>query len=98
MDGIYITQVNTPMGVIDGKIALKTVGQKVEGNLQLMGMNGNFQGIKKGENICEFSGKLNTILGSIQYNVIGELIGEDLKITATTNKGEFKLIGKRNHL
>ena len=96
MDGIYIIQTNTPMGVIDGKIALKTIGQKVEGNLQIMGMNGNFQGIKKTENICEFSGKLNTILGSIQYNVIGELIGEELKITANTSKGEFRLIGKRS--
>lgn len=95
MDGIYNIEINTPMGMINGKIALKTHGDKVEGNLQIMGMNGNFEGNKKTPNTCEFSGKLNTMLGIIQYQVIGKLIGERLEIQADTNKGKIELIGRR---
>ena len=47
------------------------------------------------ENKCIFSGNFNTPMGNINYKILGIAEGGILNIYAETNKGRFKLEGKK---
>lgn len=52
-------------------------------------------GGKVESNKCAFSGNFNTPIGNISYNILGIAEGDTLNIFAETNKGRFKLDGKK---
>ena len=60
-----------------------------------MGSKSYFGGGKVEGNKCFFSGKFSTPMGDINYNILGISEGGKLNIFAETNKGRFKLEGKR---
>ncbi len=95
LDGKYVSSLNTPMGVINGAITLMSKNNNVQGMLEIMGMKNNFQGVRTAENECKFSGNFNTPLGNIEYNATCKVINDNLELLASTNKGNFKLMGKR---
>lgn len=95
IDGKYKVSIDSPMGVINGVIGLKTNGDSLSGYIEAMGTKNEFTGGKLIGNKCTFTGQIKTILGSIQYNVTGEVNGDVLDITANTNKGNFMIQGKR---
>lgn len=95
LDGKYASSLNTPMGAINGNITLKSNGNNVQGILETMGMKNNFQGAKTKENECEFKGNFNTPMGNIEYTARCMVMNNDLELVANTNKGSFKITGKR---
>lgn len=96
LDGKYASSLNTPMGAISGTITLMSKGNNVQGIIETMGMKNSFQGIKMGENEAKFTGNFNTPLGNIEYSATCKVIGNNLELLANTNKGNFKLMGKRS--
>lgn len=95
MDGTYISKIKTPMGVIDGKLVLKTEGNSISGNIEAMGMKSSFnKGIVNG-NTCKFSGIIKSFIGNISYEAIGTINGNEMRVVANTNKGRFEFIGTK---
>ena len=95
MDGIYEINLNTPMGGMKGKVTLKSNGENLNGILEIMGMKNNLTGGKVRGNQCYFKGNLQNNALNIQYEIMGELQANILKIYAKTNMGEFKLQGRK---
>lgn len=94
-DGKYKSSLNTPMGAINGTITLISNGNNVQGIIETMGMKNNFIGVKTKENEASFSGNFNTPLGNIQYKATCVVMNNNLELIASTNKGNFKLVGQR---
>ncbi|MFR5190599.1 MAG: hypothetical protein ACLTEH_05110 [Clostridia bacterium] len=95
MDGIYETTINTPMGLISGKVTLKANGNILNGVIETMGMKNALTGGKVNGNTCSFSGTMQNNMLNITYDIKGELKGNILYIHAKTNMGEFQLQGKK---
>ncbi len=95
LDGKYSSSLNTPMGAINGTITLMSNGNNVQGIIETMGMRNNFVGVKTKENEASFKGNFNTPLGNIQYTATCIVMNGTLELMANTNKGNFKLMGKR---
>lgn len=96
MDGIYEINIKTPMGNMQGKVYLKTNNDTINGTLEIMGMKNNLTGGRVRKNQCYFKGNLKNNALNIQYEIMGELVNENiLNIYAKTNMGEFKLQGKK---
>lgn len=95
LDGKYTSSLNTPMGAINGTITLRTQENQVEGMIETMGMKNNFRGMKTKEDECQFTGNFATPMGSIEYNATCRVVQNSLELMANTNKGNFKLTGKR---
>ena len=96
MDGKYICCANTPMGALNGTVTLECRGSNVMGTVEIMGMRNSFSGVKVSENQCNFKGNFNTPLGNIDYQATCVVKNNMLELTANTNKGNFKLNGKRS--
>lgn len=95
LDGRYSSSLNTPMGAISGSITLMSNGNNVQAILETMGMRNQFKGIKTKENECSFKGNFNTPMGNIEYTATCVVNGNMLELVANTNKGSFKIQGKR---
>lgn len=95
LDGKYGASINTPMGAINGTITLVCNQNAVQGVIETMGMKNNFQGTKTKENECQFKGNFKTPLGVIEYNATCVVMNNNLELMANTNKGNFKIMGKR---
>ena len=95
MDGIYKINLNTPMGKMEGKIFLKTIGDNIEGTLEIMGMKHNLNNGKTKGNQCYFKGTMQNNAMNLQYEIMGELQNDILNLYAKTNMGEFKLQGRK---
>lgn len=95
IDGKYNCSLNTPMGPINGVITLKSNGNSMQGTLEAMGMKNNFQGTKTKENECQFKGNFNTPMGNIAYTANCVIMSNNLELVASTNKGSFKITGRR---
>ena len=95
MDGVYETSINTPMGNINARIALKQMGNLINGMVEVMGSKNPLSEGKVNGNKCYFSGEIKNNMLSLKYDITGELIGNTLNIYAKTNMGEFKLQAKK---
>ena len=58
-------------------------------------MKNNFQGKKINENQGRFAGNFNTPIGNIEYTATCSVNNNTLELMANSNKGNFKLMGKR---
>ena len=70
LDGKYNVSLNTPLGNINGSITLISNGNNVQGIIETMGMKNNFNGTKISNDMCKFTGSLNTPIGNITYNAM----------------------------
>lgn len=95
MDGVYETSINTPMGNINARIALKQAGNVINGMVEIMGSKNPLAQGKVNGNKCYFSGEMKNNMLSLKYDITGELVGNVLNIYAKTNMGEFKLQAKK---
>lgn len=95
LDGKYGCSLNTPMGPINGTITLMSNGNNVQGILETMGMKNVFKGMKTKENECNFKGNFNTPMGAIEYTATCMVNNNQLELITNTNKGNFKILGKR---
>ena len=94
-NGKYSASINTPMGAINGMITLMSNNNSVQGIIEMMGMKNTFNGSKIKDDAAKFSGNFNTPLGNIEYNATCTVMGDTLELIANTNKGNFKIQGKR---
>lgn len=95
VEGKYNLSLNTPIGEITGTLELKKINGSLCGTLETMGTKNNFTGGTVEGNKCAFSGEFKTPIGPITYEILGIVEGDNLDIYAETNKGRFKISGKR---
>lgn len=95
LDGKYNVSLNTPLGNINGSITLISNGNNVQGIIETMGMKNNFNGTKISNNVCKFTGSLNTPIGNITYNAMCSVFNNILTLEATTPQGNFQIKGNK---
>lgn len=95
MDGIYEIKLNTPMGLMNGKVYLKQNGNSITGVVEMMGMKNNLTEGRVQGNRCCFSGEFKNNVLNLKYDIAAELEGKTLNIYAKTNMGEFKIQGTK---
>lgn len=95
IEGIYNLKLDTPIGEITGKLELKMIGKELNGYLETMGAKNTFTGGKVEDDKCAFNGEFKTPIGVITYNILGIVNGDNIDLYAETNKGRFKISGKR---
>ena len=95
MDGIYEMNIKTPMGNINAKVRLVTNGNELSGYIEAMGKRNEFScGKVSGDNFS-ISGKVNTPITVIKYDIQGTVQKDIMKVNANTNMGSFNLQGKK---
>ena len=95
MDGTYISAIKTARGMKQGKLNLVTNDNKASGSIEIMGMRSNFTNGTIDGNTCKFSGTFRSFFGSVSYEAIGTLTGDEMKLIANTSKGKFEFTGKK---
>ena len=95
MDGVYEASINSPMGKINIRLALKQDGRIINGMIEIMGSKSALSQGRVEGNRCYFIGEIRSNTMSLKYNLIGELIGNVLNIDAKTSMGQFKLQAKK---
>lgn len=91
MDGVYETNINSPMGNINIRIALQQNGSIINGMVEIMGTKNALSQGRVNGNRCYFVGEIRNNTMGLRYNITGELVDNILNIYAKTNMGEFKL-------
>ena len=94
MDGVYETNINTPMGKINIRLALKQSGNILNGMIEIMGNKYPLSPGMINNNRCYFKGNLQNKQNnnmSLKYELNGEIIENILNIYARTNMGEFNI-------
>ncbi len=95
MDGLYEFNIKSPMGNIKAFVKLITNGNVLSGYVDVMGKRNEFNnGSIQGNNLS-LKGKISAGMMNIQYTIIGNVIGDNLNISAQTNMGNFNLQGLR---
>lgn len=96
MNGLYALSMKTPMGVIRGNFYIETVGNNVNGYIEVNGKKSFFNNGKvTGNNRFSLEGTLKAMFKTIKYNVDGELVNDTLVLHTKTNIGNFDLHGKK---
>lgn len=95
MDGTYVTVVKTPIGEVKGKLSLVTTKTGLSGTIEAMGMKSSFSNGEVRGNECKFSGRIQTMMGNIEYSATGRINGNKITVTANTNMGNFEFHGNR---
>ena len=96
IDGTYKIKVDVPFGRKDGTVVLRTKGDVAYADIDapVVGVQ-SIEGKADGDTFtAEGQGKPK-ILGKIQYSLKGQVVGDDLRINISTNKGEITLKGVR---
>ena len=91
MDGVYETNLNTPLGKINMRLALQQNMNILNGMLEIMGNKYPLSTGRVNGNRCHFNGEIRNNTMMLKYEINGELINNILNIHARTNMGEFNL-------
>jgi hypothetical protein len=87
VDGIYNTEVATPMGKQTGKLTLKSSGNVLSGSLASSQGSVNFDGGKVDGNNVEFSVSISGPMGQMKLDYSGKVEGDN--ISGTVKLGQF---------
>lgn len=96
LDGFYNMEMDTPLGLKKGTIALRTEGDKAYAHIDapVIGKK-EFECQADGDTFV-FDGSFKALLvGSITFVARGEVEGDDIRVTLETNKGTFTVKGTR---
>ena len=88
IDGTYELNVQTPLGVINGKLTLKTEGKTLSGTSEASTGTTEFSGSIDGDEV-EWNDKPNTPLGPMDVTFKGKLEGDRISGKAETSVGSF---------
>ena len=69
MDGVYETQIKSPMGNMSLKLALQQNGNVINGMIEIMGSKNPLSTGKVNGNKCFFNGEIRNNSMSIKYNI-----------------------------
>ena len=96
IDGKYNIEVDVPFGRKEGTVDLRTEGDTAIADIDapIVGRQ-HVEGHADGDTFtADGSGKVKFV-GKVDYTLTGEVKGDDLHIDINSNKGDFKLDGKR---
>ena len=96
IDGTYNIEFNTPLGRKNGTVVLRTEGDVVFADIDapIIGKR-HGEGRVDGNTFAAEGSEKIKLAGKINYNLKGEISGDDLYIDIQSNKGAFKLQGTR---
>ena len=95
LDGTYGILMRTPMGPKKGMLQVQTQGNLLSGVLEVLGNANPFTNGQAEGNLCRFSGRIRTALGSVAYEAEGRVDGDTLTAVSRTAKGDMNITGTR---
>ena len=96
IDGTYSFEVEVPFGRKTGSVTLRTEGDVAYADIDapIIGKQ-HMEGQVEGDTFTAQGSKKIKLVGTIDYTLKGELIGDILHITLHTSKGDYELDGVR---
>lgn len=89
--GNYFLALKTPMGIKNGELTLVENGNVLTGRMKLFGVEKSVgPGRLEGSHFT-FLGELETAVGTLAYECVGQAEGDILNGIARTRKGDFPL-------
>ena len=96
IDGVYNVQVSGAIGNKSAKVGLRTEGDTVAIDLDapMLGKR-QAQGALNGNAFTASGVYKIPLLGKIEYDMEGEVEGDELRATIHTSKGDLNIVGSR---
>ena len=94
IDGKYSITMDIPAGIQKGTLELRTRGNIVDVNIDIMGTRKTLSGTTDGSRF-EFSGTVRKMLIKLTFDVSGSVSGNILTASAKSNLGDFTVNGVR---
>lgn len=96
IDGTYSFEIDVPFGRKTGSVTLCTEGDVAYADIDspVIGKQ-RMEGRVEGDTFTAQGSKKIKLLGTVDYTLKAELIGDILHITLNTSKGEYELDGVR---
>ena len=87
---VYKVAIRTQVGRFNSDIEIDINNDgTLTGNFEILNMNSTFSG-RASDNNVEFTGKINTPIGELEYNAYGTIEGDDFHGIAKTRIGDFE--------
>ena len=88
---VYQVAVRTPIGRFNGDVTINIQGDgTLAGHFEIMNLPSVFKGFCYPDGRVEFSGKINTPIGELEYNADGKIEDSNFFGVAKTRVGEFE--------
>lgn len=90
---VYKVAVRTPLGRFTTDISMDILDDnRLVGSFVIMGLESSFEGTIDQADKVSFNGNINTPIGELEYDAIGEISGDEFHGKAKTRVGEFEFL------
>lgn len=90
---MYEIEMQTPLGIKRGTLKIYIEQDKISGFLDVMNHSEPFAGSIDGEGYCEFTGRMITLMRTIEYKASGKLDEDGLSLALYGERNTFQVIG-----
>ena len=90
---LYAIEMQTPLGVKHGTIQVKIQQNKISGFLEVMHHSEPFYGKINTDGYCEFTGRIVTLMRTIEYQASGKMDAEQISLAICGERNVFQVIG-----
>ena len=96
IDGKYNVEMDTPLGHKKGTVEMTTEGDTVYADIHapIIGKK-RATGHVEGDTFTAEGTFKVPLVGKITYSLRGEVVGDDMRISIDSSKGQFEIAGKR---
>lgn len=89
----FNVRMQTPVGIRLGKVYVYRDDNRLNGQFHILKHNEPFQGIIDNEGNCEISGKIITLMRTINYVATGKITSDSLTLSITDDHYVLKITG-----
>lgn len=90
---LYVIEMQTPLGIRHGTIKANIYQGKISGYLDVMNHSEPFFGKIDEEGYCVFSGKMITLMRTIQYEATGRIKENQISLAIYGERNVFHVVG-----
>ncbi|MDO4339307.1 MAG: hypothetical protein Q4C91_14675 [Eubacteriales bacterium] len=94
---VYKIIMYVPIGERKGMMVVNTVGDRIEGRMDILGHSEPFSGIIDEEGNCCIKGQLNTLMKKITFIAQGIILEDRLHLLIHRKKDVFEIFGDACH-
>lgn len=90
---VYRIVMDVPIGERRGMMAVNTVGNKIDGCIEILGHSEAFSGVIDGEGNCCIGGRLNTLMNTIPFIAEGIVRADRVHLFIHRKQDVFEIFG-----
>lgn len=89
----YAIEMQTPLGIKHGTIRVRMEQNKISGFLDVMNHSEPFYGNIDTEGYCEFTGRIITLMRTIEYQASGKMDADQISLNIYGERNVFQVTG-----